>query len=275
MKLRRPQSRRELAPRTAAAVAHVEHSERQIDPEAEVSVEDWNGIKRKTEEYSEEDKNWYHLANMGMQVAILLPGRLAELNFDKHWEKLRLKMEKYRGKNWRRFAIIAYRLFLIYPERRAELNITEEMCEGMKQAFAAQHTYALSEMTELAEAFICFFPEQRDELVFSDKTMRYMEDGMESYRGALIQNASHLYRSFVLLFPDRRGDLPIDDFCAELRSGIEAERQKGNIMYYCSLLLDLAIISADEVRITERGMELINHDKLEQTPGLPDRNLVS
>lgn len=275
MKLRNRQPRREPRPKAVEAAApQPEQPVRVFNPEMEISNDNWEMMKQELESYRGSD--WWAFSAMACSLITVFPDRREELELDDSYMDILNELNEARFIEHGSFVGIAVAFITFFPDRRNELNLDERTYTWIRQAIQ-KDTVSMSRIftTGLTELMI-MFPEKRNEFDLNDDEFNGRLESMELMRESnewlhFAEYASEL----AVLFPDRKVELNIDSkSLAGMRAGLEPDADS---IWWPSadMAMHLAIITADEVRITGQGLEIVNSSKLITPSELPNRNLVA
>lgn len=146
--------------------------------------------------------------------------------------------------------------------------------------FSRQHPQSPSERPPKAETFLA--PEQRlDEGIefdpqrdLTEKDWEAMKEKLETSRGTFWPEFGFRAHELVLLFPDRRAELNLDSKAFSGMKGELAKSRGSDWGRFSQGALDLAILAAQDARITPDGRIEITPKKRKlatEPPPLPQR----
>lgn len=264
MKLKRKQPALTPEPRlkTAEVVGRPETEEgSSFDPGRDLNEEDWIGMKSELELTG--GRHLFNFSIAATELAIIFPNRKDELSLDvKTFSKMQSELQNARGSSWSSFSYIAMALAIIYPERKAELTLDDEAFQGivtgMEDSRSEPNWWAYS-ISALHLAVL--FPERKAELSLDDEAFEGMRDLMEDMssppRGRW-HNASSLAMRLTILFPERKAELNLNaETLSEIRAELDRARALTNFWEARRIAMDLVILSADRVEISDReGLKL-------------------
>ena len=99
------------------------------------------------------------------------------------------------------------------------------------------------------------FPDRVSELDLDDSALQGMKDALESDRQAIDwwDQAMRL----KILFPDKTAELGLDSAWQGMKDQLVSYRQRNNWYGFADQAMSLNILAADEVKVTDQGLELI------------------
>lgn len=278
MKLRRPKLRREQPLQTAeVASAAVPQHECSFDPSVDILPSDFESIQEACKNTAVTKKEL--VLNLAIHFTVLFPDSNHEFGLDDALEDLRQDMEAGRDGHWDLFLDAATAISVYFPEQKKNLGLNNEVFKGVKEEIEDKRNTDWLTFAEMAVKLIILFPDRRDDLGLDDESiLEGIKQAMESCRGDDWPGFSEAAAALRLLFPVYSIDkLGVDASAYQgVRQQFEIERSREvERMDFLIIAKNLAIISADEVRITERGIELINNAPLGAKQELPDRNIAA
>lgn len=142
---------------------------------------------------------------------------------------------------------------ILFPERRYEFDVADDFFDTL--------------MTELREGA----EQDADQKYSSDKAqlVEYYEAGNWMLYGRLCCKMSFLYPKRISEF---RADQKACEGMEEVKREYKGRSNWGN---YLTMVREMAVATADEVRVTEQGVELVNNERLDDVSDLPERNLAA
>lgn len=269
MKLRTPQSESRLLPSSAEVAAQVQRPELYFDPRVDISEEDVQWLIRDIRESMV--MSWDETINLANSLVVLFPDRRDEMKLEEIlMEMVRIQLEESRARHNTNMIIKRTAQFIaLFPERRRELHLDDDLWVAGLEAIRVNNQrdwFGLQISRDLA----IIFPERAAELKLED-TWRAGIRELEKERNKPLSAFSDIAMLLIALFPDRKNEIEIDAVSwKNIKESHTRFRQVGSVMYAKE-----AVIAADEVRFTQEGLTLINHESLGQTPELPNRNLVA
>ena len=159
-------------------------------------------------------------------------------------------------------------LFTLFPERRAEIRKTTE-------------TWEIPSVFEEQIVFLLLFPERRSELSLTNTDWEDIKQDLEEWRAEKDWwNTLWMLRDIRILFPERFKEFSltprlINEMKKFWRKEYLNEEYIANKGYSTALLFahNLQIIIAEEVKITDKGLELVMSKpkpKLDKIPPQPE-----
>lgn len=259
----------------AAAIQQEVGDERFFDPCVDLTEEDYQSCINAMDSYRE-DGSWAMYASMARQILFLFPERFRELELDSNTFERVLTEVKKRRESWGYHAAVKEVLITLFPERREELGLDDVFFNNMKNHTDSQHSNGKwAEYFQTVIYVYILFPERRREMVVDDSAVDGLKKELIKAQGKGDQ-WNHLYMAAnaAVLLPDRKAEFmptnkQIDDMLADMES-----MRKHNPSLNAGMARSLMILAADEVRITDHGLEMVYHKPLERGRVLPERNLA-
>jgi len=232
-------------------------SELPFDPERDITEEDWGNMKNSLRKQSVDIA--YHALNL----EIITPGVVRELALNNvDWQRMKVKLDLVReAKNPSAFAEEATAMKILFPERSNELNLDEEIWTMLNDHLnkvyrKGNHWYDFS---HLAVEMLILFPHRAVELNLNKEAwkgihgelLRCVPDGDSFYISA---------KNMKLLFPSNMNELVLDKKIWDaLKRGLKDRKKWGDWAGFSSRVMAMKILAAEEVKITEKGIEINMH----------------
>lgn len=273
MKLRRPKDERAFIPRAAeAAGSEIEQAARFFESEIHFTSADWDSAIKYMQAQRKEGA-WFAFSARAAQLVILCPERRDELGLNEGVFQI-MKQIILGGDDVRRRHEIAENLALLFPERKDEFRYENHLQRALKgDVLIAQQNGKWEDYGFAAVRYLILFPENRNDLELDDTHFQELQGILEKARieKDWLSFATFAY-NIMMLFPGRKEELNIDQ---KAQNGMLQQYQgwhgRSSAATWGSVL---KIVAADRVEVTEGGIELINKDDLENSLGLPVRNLA-
>jgi len=228
-----------------------------FDAESEISGEVWRKLKDSLERCRE--NSWIGFDEKAFALKILFPDRASELGLnDDAWQGMNTKLEKERENNHLNFVEQAMRLKILFPERISELDLDSVQQIIEDELIIWRHSDR-EVVIILALSSKIIFPEKTLEFDFDDEDWREIKEKLEDYRDneqwlLFAQQAMRL----KILFPERISELGLDDktwkIMKDLLKNYCKDKRWGSIT---NLAMYLKVLAADEVKVTDQGLELV------------------
>lgn len=268
MKLRRKKSVVERFPKSTDVAAGVGQSEKVFfDVDDELDEGDWD--KWLAEIKSVKARNLGHDFRLTKDLLMLNPERRDELELDDEVYRVSLYNARENMKNHKPDLTHALTFFQLFPEHKAELGLNDDIFRRAMPEPEYLHQSKDFPMRDI-HALCILFPERREELA-SHYDFEILKEP-PSYLGD-DKYVKYMMR-LSLLFPERKHELDIPNIIERGRNAMKSARPFSNT-FRSSIAVHLMMLTADEVRVTGSGIQLINHEQLDQYQALPVRNIAA
>lgn len=285
MKLRRPQPEQSIRPRAVDVVGDSRNMYGgRFDIHKDLSPAQLGEI---TEQFRIIIDSESHNRDLEFQLAVskmarlilIFPEAQAELSQDEAlFVRVKLSLGQQRDK-WNEGSGGFYysRLgdaCLLFPDRRDELGADEEVLDRISKRInvlgdspTGQYAFLKASVTRLI-----MFPEH-SESKLSAELFQDLLEYVHSNRGHDMRIFAETLAFLMLLYPERRDQMRLDEeVFSEMKNDFFSHGMDDT--YTITRLSSLTVLSSDEVRVTEKGIELIEKTRLSQAPTLPARNLA-
>lgn len=236
-----------------------------FDPERDITQEDWERMKNQLKR--EIEKPPYYLDN----VMNLFPERESELRVDAHYTELRRKFRNAWGrKSIRDILRYGKQFTLLFPKKIVELRLGDPYWEEIKEIIIErlQGDMNLGDLVAIKVLFPAYgFPSwfEKNVLAYIDASVTDCLRNMHSRRWQWI---AELLAQKKILFPENEEGVDVKTWRGMKESFV---RYRSEASTMARLGLDMKILAAKEVKITEKGLEIVMrrpHDDF-QAPSLP------
>ena len=239
-------------------------SELPFDPERDITEEDWEKMSNWLEDFRGQYRDWDVFSRYAMEMKIL--GQTKNLNLDQTaWQGMKDRLENLREiPRWGDFFSLATGMKIL--DQRQNLNLDQAAWQGMQNEIKGWNDIWKRQHLSLRAMDIkILYPAK--ELGLNQANWQTMRDGLEEARNNNWRDFSHQAAAIKVLDP--KADLGLDEAVwQDMRDELEACRKNGGWGFFCSLVMDMKILAADEVKVTENGLE-ITMRKPKLTSGVP------
>lgn len=283
MKLRRPHQRKELPIRAVEIAAENQEPSsdiRPFDPRVDMSLADFDGIKREGQKEAREFNDLYALATKLMTLAICFPEHRSALDIDNNtYDTLIASLPGYYVEDSNMYADLALAVTELFPDRLEVID--EQMYQNLKMKYdrLAQYGECSYGIINIAHAICVLYPEHRVDLEMDkdvfQRMLQYMKMNSDRQHWKAYSSCAAMLR---VIFPEHSADLEVDEQAWKgMKEEFEEERDHSDTGWINSHILarNMTILAADRVDIENRRIILTNKEPLEQGRSLPPRNLAA
>ncbi len=174
------------------------------------------------------------------------------------WQNTKNELESFRHENrWWVFATRAMCLKILFPDKTAELDL-DPAWQGMKDAL---ESYRQADnwwnFANQAMQLKILFPDKTAELDLNDLAWQGMKNKLEYYRQGSWHAFADQAMNLKILFPDRTAELDLNDSAWQgMKEELESDRRNNNWGDFTSQATELKILAANEVKVTDQGLEI-------------------
>lgn len=276
MKLKRRHQELKAAPRTVETITASCDSSILFDREIDVSDEVWRqAVDCLISLERNDDSSWSPYENLAIGMAVACPERWARVKVaDKYITDRMQFIAKYKEEDkMRECAGVAMSVVLLSPDKRGDLDLSDHLFESLYQDLHSAED--IDDKIEVAFYLTMLFPERRDSFGIDDSFITSVNSMVEEQIHANEIAVLQMLMLTVLIKPERRELLHVDKSALMQARAYMQESYGKNWLEYMGAAMILAVLSADEVRRTEQGFELIHRQEIEPSPGLPERNIAA
>lgn len=252
-----------------------------FEPENLLTESDWEELKRHVEKIP----TLFDKIDILARIKLISPQRIPEFAVEKYLDKANHELE-----------LFVYGFKRYYTEDRADRERFIDLASRARQVFNDDLAIVLDESdrrlakedikeyegqgkfvkahANFSHHFKMIFPEEPVESYVSEEGWRKIKEHIESERAAGSWYwVVHLATDARLLFPKRFSELGIDrEILQKVRDLVILSHIKKAFGPFTLFAWHLKILTADDVRVTDAGIELIKHPKFTQeSPTLPER----
>ena len=263
-------------------------SELPFDPVQKITEEDWTTMEELLEHYKEsynerrmfgnEKKRVYgwDFSNQAKNMRILDPTKDLYLEEDARECMSGELKERRSNKDWAAFSVQAANMKIIDPTQ--DLGLNQTAWNGMKKQL---EEYRLRDQAHQwknfsAQAMRMKILDPNQDLNLDQSAWQHMTDELEYYRTGGYWD-SFAYQAMIMKVIDQKYDLKLDQATWQgMRGELEALRQENETeewKKFISLATEMKILAAEEVKVTDRGLEIkMRKDKplTSSVPPLPE-----
>lgn len=252
----------------------------ELDLEKMLQEEDWEDIKERFEQTIVTNRerlgtifrNIYFAA----ELKLIAPQRLSILNVDQYLE---MAQEELRSLNFPNSILAFYfasEAKQLYGKDKLDINISETDKDKWRHEIE-DHKGTINGYINSILTFRILQPQESVESYVSEDGWKKIKTAIESKEGsAFLHNIAFFSVVARLLYPNRFSELNINQ--GDLRSiyeNILQAKERKNWDLFAELAWCLKILTADDVRVTDDGIKLINQPKpskpLSVAEALPER----
>lgn len=252
-----------------------------FDPQVEITNQDLQGVVRLFEAFRDGANVPNSLLEIAASVKIARPDFLDRLEFNqKSFDQIDRSLKGAEVSLWKLFSSSAVFTKILFPNRFKSLKVDDvfgEMTQKLTErksiikSSALVFTTDVSDYYDFASHLAILFP-GKFSLQPRDKEWDEINESLASLNEKeRLLFFARVARSRRILFPERDTRLPHHTWL-ELKNLIKELQKKPSRRVLIELARDLTILAADEVKITEEGIELIsNPQPFPVTQPLPER----
>mgnify|MGYP006865039859 CR=1 FL=1 len=247
----------------------------EFDVETEVDDRKREGMLKDFEDDCEKNA-WASAADRGMSLKILFPNRVTELGLEEKWEGM---VDCYKSwcyeDNWNNVADQAVRLKILFPDKVKELDLQDKW-EDMKEWYETRCIDGTLESSLImAKNLKILFPERVGELELESK-LKWGDIKARYYYHC--RNKRKWSQAFIkmaigvkILFPERMVELGIENKWQQMKESYEDFCKLEEWKLATIQAMNLKILAAQEIKITDQGLELVMENEEEFADDIPER----
>lgn len=252
-----------------------ERAKSELDPVALLIEDDWAEIKEQFEFYISQDQNAYFSYGLEFATSIkfIAPKRLSYLNIENYFERIKGHLKKHLKKGEKKHFFASYLL---------NVALFRQLFGKEKSSiFYAQHKKIINEelgkrnKLDLTPMVIrrLLFPEEEVKNYVTENYWEYIKNDIKQTRDTGNWGSiSYLSSMARLLFPDRFSEISNQDDLVSIYQALIISKNRGKWSDFLPMAWHLKILSADEVKVTDEGIQLINHaPMIQDILSIPER----
>ncbi len=226
-----------------------------FDVERDITKEDWEKLRDGLEK-NRQESNWYGYSSRAMQMKILDPSQV--LNLDQHvWNGMKETLEVHRrNREWYGYSTRAMQMKILDPKR--DLNIDRAAWQGMTDTLEGyRKTNMWDDFSQLAMDIKILDPKQ--DLGLDPVAWKAMVATLETSK---VGGHLDAWRAMELKIIDPNQDLNINaSVWREMKDRLEEFRREDSAYDFSWQAMAMKILVAEEVKVTENGLELTMPEK--------------
>jgi len=222
-----------------------------FDPETEISDEQWDVMKKALESIRS-GGDWHRYADMVSDVVLLFPDRIDQLNLSNEvFDGLVETLDSTTGSQILE-SLLA--LKILFPNRFDEVLIGDVEWDKIDDSIAL--SASVGDQAFGSSYFKIVFPDRVEKLDLTNEFCDRIIEAIDKMKEEKSFNSLSYFLKYIrILFPDRFEKMSLDD-----RTWNTMKRQaesRRTIKTYVADLLNLKILAAEEIKITDKGIEMI------------------
>lgn len=239
----------------------------ELDPLKLLNEQDWEEIKK----IFEDTDDVFLTPGIASYLKLLAPKRLSTFKLGMNLNKVKeqLKITK-KVNNFGVFLLLADAAKELYGRQAIDLNLNEY---DKNQIIDVMRIVSYVTLFDMAHHFRLICPEVPINQYVTEEDWQKIKTEINENKERSHWSTAYLASSARILFPEKFSELNItkDDLQRIYQACIDLKNIKG-WENFTEIAWRLKILTADDIKVTEDGIELINHPKpLPETESLPEK----
>ncbi len=232
-----------------------------FDPKKEISEEDIARLELKIKTY-QQGRSWWKAAEMLVSMQMLFSERNQEAFLSAEQMAGQTRLYERLTKIGAYYTLIAPAadFKLLFPDQFGSLNVTSMEADAMYRSLGGYYSNKeWSNYASLATSLLILFPDLKAKLRLDDNLWRGVNEDLEHNLDAEPYFYAEKCKNLKILYPDKGLAIPPEAW-DRMEQRLQLYRDSTDpeaLRYFANLASWMKILTTKEVKITDRGLELV------------------